>query len=143
MAKARTPVSGSMAATYASDQSPCGLATCLPTHSLICLLVPNPPLIHAAFEPCHTQDFVWWPPMATLAGTARDSASTSRRYGLWQPGSEALPIEAIYRARAGPTPGAELELLVKWRGHAHIHCQWVCRHACAWGGMRVRRGKCV
>ena len=50
--------------------------------------------------------------------------------GAWRPGFYAPPLEKIYLSRPGPQgsypPGVNTtQMYVKWKGMAHIHCQWV------------------
>ena len=67
--------------------------------------------------------------------------------GAWTPGEPAPPIDKIFLSReckpaagavpaagvppdaAEPPPARHDELLVKWKGLAHVHCQWVPRAA--------------
>jgi hypothetical protein len=44
--------------------------------------------------------------------------------GAWRPGLYAEPVEKIYLARVVEADGTT-RLFVKWKGLAHIHCQWV------------------
>lgn len=44
--------------------------------------------------------------------------------GAWRPGVLAGPLEKIYLARVSEQTGGA-EFLVKWKGLAHIHSQWV------------------
>ena len=44
-------------------------------------------------------------------------------HGAWRPGLYAGPVEKIFLARTGEEGATEV--LVKWKGLSHVHCQWV------------------
>ena len=67
-------------------------------------------------------DWAW-----TSDGEGRESAAPLRKIDApWQPGRVPPAVETVFRMR-GDAPAQEL--LVKWRGWAHVHCQWVPRAA--------------
>jgi hypothetical protein len=74
-----------------------------------------------------------------LLGEDKDEGGASARATngartVWRPGAPAPSIDALFRIRTAAEAssssagvGESAELLVKWKGRAHLHSQWVPR----------------
>jgi chromodomain-helicase-DNA-binding protein 7 len=85
--------------------------------------------MHANFEGLDESEGAWiddeddWSWVPKPAGGVPPALPVA---GAWRPGLLPGPLEKIYLIRL-PEETGEPELLVKWKGLAHIHCQWVPR----------------
>ena len=133
----KTRHAGSLAAPSAVSPPPCHATTAdnrgrhtqgLQGQSLTCTLHPAraPGRMYVVFDDFDENEGAWvddsdeWQWVPTPRTGLRAPLPVS---GAWRPGVEAGPLEKIYLSRMGEDTGPMM--LVKWKGMAHIHSQWV------------------